>query len=600
MPKFSIVVVAYGKRAVTERCLESLERSLGEEIGRSIELVLVDNASPDDTAELFESWRDRATVILNESNLNFSGGNNAGARAATGDVLVFLNNDTEVRPGVLEALAEQALDPSVGAAGMRLLYPDGTLQHAGFGWRRSAGGTLLDFHLFRHEDGNAPHARATYDLDIVTAACLAMRRELFIELGGFDETYANGFEDVDLCVRTRLKGLRVVYRGDLAIVHHEGMSRSKVPDDQANRRVFMERYADLLEDDSQRLASLFGAGFSPRADQPVEMKPDQAGAPVTVEGALTTLGPEAEEARSLVVAFEQAGEPAAARDWPQALVSPLLTETETPLLTIAPARGARPDALCVHVPAPGAAVPAVGRDLILRIAALPAAMPPAAAVWAASPDLADAVRAAGCPADSVAWLPPFVPAVQAGPGGGGVLATVPVDDGEELRALVAALGTLGGTRVRILPRVASTGLERLAAELAPQAELLPPIASELAFAALAREADVLVAGDRDDAFQRRALLGAAGGAKVVAVDDGPAAAVLGDELLLAEPACMAEAVTSALAARGREERSSLVASTCGPAAIAERLTTLLADVRAARAEKRWAPAPAFDLAEVNV
>src|SRR4051794_34327974 len=111
MPKFSIVVVAYGNRAVTERCLESLERSLGEEIGRSIELVLVDNASPDDTAELFESWRDRGTVILNESNLNFSGGNNAGARAATGEVLVFLNNDTEVRPGVLEALAEQALDP---------------------------------------------------------------------------------------------------------------------------------------------------------------------------------------------------------------------------------------------------------------------------------------------------------------------------------------------------------------------------------------------------------------------------------------------------------------------------------------------------------
>ena len=104
-PSLSIVIVCFGKREITERCLGTLDAAFGERLGRDVELVLVDNGSPDDTPELLRSWSDRATVILNERNLNYAGGNNVGARAAGGRVLVLLNNDTEVFPGVLDELA---------------------------------------------------------------------------------------------------------------------------------------------------------------------------------------------------------------------------------------------------------------------------------------------------------------------------------------------------------------------------------------------------------------------------------------------------------------------------------------------------------------
>ena len=96
--KASVVVVTYGQRAVTERGLDALAGALGEQLGRSWELVLVDNASPDDTPALLRQWSDRAEVLLLQHNLDFAGGCNAGAARARGDVLVFLNNDTEVVP----------------------------------------------------------------------------------------------------------------------------------------------------------------------------------------------------------------------------------------------------------------------------------------------------------------------------------------------------------------------------------------------------------------------------------------------------------------------------------------------------------------------
>src|SRR4051794_10195188 len=173
--KASVIVVAYGQRDLTERCLASLE-------GLDVELVLVDNASPDSTAELFADWRNRARVVLLPENTNFAGGYNAGARMATGDVLVMLNSDTEVQPGAIERLVESAADEEIGAVGARLVYPGGAIQHAGWGWLGECG-----YHYFHHEPGNLPQAGAVYELEAVTGACLAIRRELFLELGGFDE-----------------------------------------------------------------------------------------------------------------------------------------------------------------------------------------------------------------------------------------------------------------------------------------------------------------------------------------------------------------------------------------------------------------------------
>ncbi len=113
MIRASIVIVTYGQRELTERCLRSLESCLGRGLGAEWELILVDNNSPDDTPELLRAWSDRAVVRLLDHNRNFAGGCNLGAEEAHGEVLVFLNSDTEVTPGALETIAEQALEPGV-------------------------------------------------------------------------------------------------------------------------------------------------------------------------------------------------------------------------------------------------------------------------------------------------------------------------------------------------------------------------------------------------------------------------------------------------------------------------------------------------------
>src|SRR5262249_43828367 len=154
----------------------------------------------------------------------------------------------------LDALADQALDPGVGIVGARLLYPDGTIQHGGCAWWRAPDGMVRPFHLFRHEAGDLPAAGAIFDCDFVTAACIAVRRELFLSLGGFDEQFVNGWEDVDLCVRGRLSGQRVVYRGDVSLTHAEAATRTSAHDEGPNERLFCARYGDVLEEDSERLA----------------------------------------------------------------------------------------------------------------------------------------------------------------------------------------------------------------------------------------------------------------------------------------------------------------------------------------------------------
>ena len=98
-PRASIITVTYGQRALTEQCLRSLEACLGKALGREWELVMVDNSSPDDTPELLRTRADRATVRLLDHNRNFAGGCNLGASLSRGEVLIFLNSDTVVRPG---------------------------------------------------------------------------------------------------------------------------------------------------------------------------------------------------------------------------------------------------------------------------------------------------------------------------------------------------------------------------------------------------------------------------------------------------------------------------------------------------------------------
>jgi hypothetical protein len=180
---------------------------------------------------------------------------------------------------------------------------------------------------------------------------------------------------------------------------------------------------------------------------------------------------------------------------------------------------------------------------VVRLASARAAVPieHAVEIWAASPAVAEALRAGGVAPGKVRIVPPVMPPTPRGDGGGGVLTILPVHLPDRARGVLAALRSVvaSGSHVRLLPTVWSRTLEREVAELLPGAELLRPCSDEERYAALAGQADVVVAADPSDRVERRALVAAATGAAIVTFNlDGPAAFVLAD----AEGIVVADAV----------------------------------------------------------
>ena len=561
-PIASIVMPCYGHWQLTERCLASLDDVLGPTLGNEIELVLVDNGSTDETPERLEAWRERATVVSLMPNRHFAGGCNAGGFAATGDVLIFLNNDTVARPGVFEALAEEASDPTVGVAGIRLLYPDGTIQHGGFGWIRSHSG-VTTAHLFHHEAGDIPEASATYDLRAVTGACFATPRELFVRLGGFDERYHEGWEDVDYCLRARELGLRVVYRGDLAILHDEGKTTGRDYRGDGNERIFVARHGEHRDDDD-----LFRATFGGSAQSLLSAPGGTAadGSPVRIVGRLLGFSGDATEARMVLNLAEAMQLVPAARALGTGIPSPLLTP-ESEQVVAAQQRWTGHFALEVLVhgrgPLPEGAFDAVhlaSRDG-LDAATLPT-------VWAGSRALAEELTAEGVEAEV---LYPPLPEIERGTGGGGILAVLPAHDLELCDRIVAALDDADAD-VTFLQTVASPHLARLVGGL----PLLPPCVDELSFAALAGGYDVLVSLDSADPFERRPLVAGLAGATPVFARGGAAEELLGSGLAVTGPDDLRTAVARALAEPTEDDAREAVLAACGAPAAAQRLAELFA------------------------
>ncbi len=576
----SIIVVTHGQREVTERCLRSLRAALGDRLKRSWQLVLVDNASPDDTPELLRSWSDLATVRLLDENRNFAGGCNAGAEIATGQVLVFLNNDTEVPAGALEALVEQALEPGVGVAGSRLLFPDGTLQHAGVAFiDHPQLRAPMPQHVFHHQDGQLPAACGSYELDCVTAACMAVRADTFRAVGGFDTAFRNGLEDVDLCLKVRLRGELIVYRGDVVVIHHEGSSRGRGEELWStparleamahNDRLLISRWSALLGQDDDLAASAWDAALD--SEQPPRLTHD---AGVLIVGQPYGIGPAADEARAILATLAGFGHRVATANQPASQVAARLTGRLRELLDEARRRLPGPGATAIHVPGGASDRWPLPHPSIVRLgsATTALAVDDAHEVWASSPLVADELIAAGLSPERVRTVPPPVPSVSLGPGGGGVLAVLPAHDHAEASTVMSALAQLPrAVRLRLLPTVATRGLDAHVAGCLPAAELLRPCSDELRFAELAATADAVLALDRSDVFERRALVAAAVGAAVVtARPDGPAAHVLGPRVAH-DPAVLSAALAAALAEPGdRAERAASIAARCGPAAFASR------------------------------
>ena len=251
-PRVSIVVPAFNNVAVTLQCLASVARNTPHEL---IEVVVVDDVSTDSTPEALAQTTG-VTVVRNEHNLGFLQTCNRGAAEASGEFVLFLNNDVEVGPAWLETLLETAdAAPDVGAVGSKLVYPDGTLQEAGaFVW---SDGSAWNFG--RGGDPEAPEFNYRREVDYCSGAALLVRRELFERLGGFDVRYAPiYYEETDLCFGLRAEGYRVLYEPRSVVVHHEGMthgtddkpgvggSRHTKTSQYRNRHIFANKWRDAL------------------------------------------------------------------------------------------------------------------------------------------------------------------------------------------------------------------------------------------------------------------------------------------------------------------------------------------------------------------
>lgn len=293
----SAIVPFKDSTTMLRACVDSLRAAAveGPETGHPIhlEVVLVDNGSTEpETATLVEMLAARVqpevrvTVRRDDRPFNWAALNNAAVADTNGEVLLFVNDDVEGgTPGWMELLAAQALRSEVGAVGARLVYPSGRLQHAGIvlGLAGATGHVLAGLEPGR--PGYLGMAVLTRDVSAVTGACMATRRDVFEQLGGFDEALGLDFNDVDYCLRARRRGLRVVLEANAELVHHESPSRGTSGSEET-AAAFLARWgAAVDEGDPFYNRNLSHVDFSAALDEPgpvlagaVEASPDVAGA----------------------------------------------------------------------------------------------------------------------------------------------------------------------------------------------------------------------------------------------------------------------------------------------------------------------------------
>jgi GT2 family glycosyltransferase len=240
-PRCSIVIPAHGRAGLTQRCLDAI---LADPPQTSFEVLVVDDASDDDTPALVSRRPEVVRTLRREEQGGFAVACNDGAAAARGELLVFLNNDTEPHPGWLDALVEHAgSHPEAAVVGAKLLFPDGTIQHAGVAICQDG----RPRHIYAGFPADHPAVNRARQFQAVTAACMLVRREAFEQVGGFDTAFRNSLEDVDLCLRI---GGEVHYCPTSVVTHLESASRGRGSEHvQHNFDLFRERWPDVPRDD---------------------------------------------------------------------------------------------------------------------------------------------------------------------------------------------------------------------------------------------------------------------------------------------------------------------------------------------------------------
>lgn len=243
-PRVSIIIPTRDQGEIIERCLDSIFALTDYS---DFEVIVVDNRTTDPRAKRAFARHPIKHVIFDRP-FNYSEANNVGVGASDGELVLFLNNDTEVLD--TDWLSEMTMffeDKKVGAVGPTLLYPDRRVQHAGI--VLGARGTADHVMRFFHEDwggysGSLVCARETSG---VTAACLMMRRALFDQVGGFSEDFTKHYQDVDMCLKIRDKGLRILCLGHPRLIHYESATRKSEGYDLGDRALLIDRWYDVIQ-----------------------------------------------------------------------------------------------------------------------------------------------------------------------------------------------------------------------------------------------------------------------------------------------------------------------------------------------------------------
>ena len=246
-PKVSIVIPVYNQFEYTYNCLESILKKSGE---IPYEIIIADDCSTDLTKDL-EKATEGIKIVRSEKNLRFLLNCNNAAQHATGEYIVFLNNDTQVQTGWLDSLVSvMERDSKIGMAGSKLLYSDGHLQEAGgIMWKDASA-----WNYGNRQNPNDSEFNYVRETDYISGAAIMIRAALWKEIGGFDERFVPAYcEDSDLAFEVRRHGYKVVYQPKSVVVHFEGISNgTDVTSGQKkyqveNQKKFYEKWKSELE-----------------------------------------------------------------------------------------------------------------------------------------------------------------------------------------------------------------------------------------------------------------------------------------------------------------------------------------------------------------
>lgn len=235
----SIIMLCHNKIEFTKQAMDSIDMFTDD---WPFEFILVDNGSTDGTQEFIKNskYKMNGQYIRNESNLGFDVANNQGAKAAKGNFLCFMNNDIIAKDKWLSPLMEVfGEEKAVGVVGPKLLHPGkGTIQHAGVIEHPSG----LPDHVYFNMPGDYPPANERRNIFAVTGACFLTPKALFEQLGGFDEAYYNGWEDIDYCQKVHQIGMNIIYEPKSVLYHYESRTDGRYVSEGSNFTLYMSRW----------------------------------------------------------------------------------------------------------------------------------------------------------------------------------------------------------------------------------------------------------------------------------------------------------------------------------------------------------------------